>query len=200
MKDKENIVIGVFGGMGSGKSLILQILEQDFQAYILETDKIAHELYQVGEEGYIRVLSLLGNQVLDLDKSLNRKKMAKLLFQDATILKKVNQQIHPLVWERIQKKVKQIKEESKQKKWIAIESALLPGLEYMDIFQKKWYIYASLEERYQRLIQTRGYTKEYINRIIKYQPTEQEYRMFADSIIINDGEKEYLYKQIRENL
>lgn len=200
MKDKENIVIGVFGGMGSGKSLILQILEQDFQAYILEADKIAHELYQVGEEGYIRVLSLLGNQVLDVDKSLNRKKMAKLLFQDATILKKVNQQIHPLVWERIQKKVKQIKEESKQKKWIAIESALLPGLEYMDIFQKKWYIYASLEERYQRLIQTRGYTKEYINRIIKYQPTEQEYRMFADSIIINDGEKEYLYKQIRENL
>lgn len=200
MKDKENMVIGVFGGMGSGKSLILQILEQDFQAYILETDKIAHELYQVGEEGYIRVLSLLGNQVLDLDKSLNRKKMAKLLFQDATILKKVNQQIHPLVWERIQKKVKQIKEESKQKKWIAIESALLPSLEYMDIFQKKWYIYASLEERYQRLIQTRGYTKEYINRIIKYQPTEQEYRMFADSIIINDGEKEYLYKQIRENL
>lgn len=191
--------IGIFGGAGSGKSVVLDILSKNFNSYILEADKIAHKLYEKENAGYNFILELLGENVLALDKTLDRKKMSDILYKDKELLEKVNNFIHPLVWKTIEENVDKHKNSYEI---IAVEAALLPKKKNVDykisreFFDDIWFIKSEKEVREKRLMKSRGYSLERVNEIFSKQPTDLEYSEFATKIIENNRDEKALKEVI----
>ena len=98
-------VIGVTGGVGSGKSRVLAILKEDFGAKIILADEVARQLEEPGQPGLIRLIRYFGKEILGEDGTLDRVRLATIIFRDEKALEAVNRMIHPLVWETIKEMV-----------------------------------------------------------------------------------------------
>ena len=183
-----NMVIGIFGGIGSGKSLVLDILKNDYAAYVIEADKKAHELYEIGEDTYTELVELCSDKILDQDKSINRKVLADLLYNDKELLAKVNSIVHPRVWERIEEEAL---EKQKEFSYVVVEAAILPDKKY-DIYDETWYIYSDETTRRKRLKESRAYSDKQIDIIIEKQASEEEYCRFCNRVIENNSTPEKL--------
>ena len=90
-------VIGVTGGVGAGKSTVLGILEEDFQAYVIQADQLGHILMEPGEECYDAVIALFGKEIIKKDKTIDRRRISDVVFTDKDMLLKLNGIIHPAV-------------------------------------------------------------------------------------------------------
>lgn len=180
----------LLGGIGSGKSLALEILRDKYCANIIEADKVAHFLYEKGQRGYSALVKLFGENILDNEKNIDRKKLGDILYFDKEKLEEVNSLIHPMVMDEIKKRLKGGLN--------VVEQAPLPdgSIDYDDI----WYLYSDMDVRVERLILSRGLERERIMRIISKQPTEDEYRSFANRIIENNGDMKELETGLREAL
>ncbi len=185
------MVIGIFAGVGSGKSLVLDILSKDYGAYIIEADKVAHRLYKKGNSCYKSIINLMGRSILDADGAIDRVKLSNILYHDRELFGKLESIVHPLVWQEICMEIKKVKN---QYKLIAVEAAVLP--DNIEIYDELWYIYSDLNTRIERLKSSRGYDDKKIQDIIKKQPDDAIYREFVHRIIKNTGDIITLKKEI----
>ena len=144
------MVIGITGGIGSGKSYILSIMEQRYHCLVLEADRIAWELEQPSGLCYPAILQLFGREILEADGTIHRQKLGQIVFSDRKKLEQLNRIVHPAVKERIQQTIRQSQVEFPNRK-IVIEAALLLEERYDKICDTIWYIYASAEVRIKRL-------------------------------------------------
>ncbi len=183
-------VISITGGVGSGKSEVLKILEQEFGARILVADQIAHQLMEPETEGYRQVVKALGDSFLGADGQIDRKKLADLIFRDPEAVKTMNGIIHPMVWQEIQDA---IREESRE--LVVVEAALFDE-EHNAMFDEIWYVYTSWENRIRRLMASRGYTEKKCRDIMANQASEEEYRKLADRVLDNNGPVEEIRSQL----
>ena len=120
-------VIGLTGGVGAGKSRILDILQTEYGAEIIVADQVAHELMEPWHEGYEMVIRALGNSFLKPDGTIDRPLLSALIFHDQNALETMNGIIHPMVWKTIKDKIS-----SSQADLIVVESAIM-GREQDDI-------------------------------------------------------------------
>lgn len=187
-----SMIIGIFGGIGSGKSLVLDILKNEYFAYVIEADKKAHELYEIGEDTYNELVGLCSTQILNPDKSINRKVLGDLLYNNQELLNKVNAIVHPRVWDRIKQEAL---EKQREFMYIIIEAAVLPE-KNDDIYDETWYIYSDESTRRKRLKDSRAYSDEQIDNIMEKQASEEEYCRFADRVIENNSTLEKLRYRI----
>ncbi len=192
--EKQKRIIGITGGVGAGKSSVLEILKTKYGAKILLADLVAHELMEPGSEGLKRIVDALGNGFLKGDGSVDRKALADLLFRDPQALKQVNSIIHPMVWEYMKSSAR----ESEQS-LIVIEAAVFDTAP-AGLFDEIWYVYTSEENRIRRLMESRGYTREKCESIIKRQDPEAAYRKMADRVIDNNKTAKETEQQIKEIL
>lgn len=174
-------VIGLTGGVGAGKSRILDILQTEYGAEIIVADQVAHELMKPGHEGYEMVVRALGNSFLKPDGTIDRPLLSTLIFHDQNALETMNEIIHPMVWKTIKDKIC-----SSQADLIVVESAIM-GREQDDIYDEMWYVYTSEENRIRRLKENRGYSRERSLSIMKNQLSDEEFRELADRVIDNNG-------------
>lgn len=174
-------VIGLTGGVGAGKSRILDILQTEYGAEIIVADQVAHELMKPGHEGYEMVVRALGNSFLKPDGTIDRPLLSALIFHDQNALETMNEIIHPMVWKTIKDKIC-----SSQADLIVVESAIM-GREQDDIYDEMWYVYTSEENRIRRLKENRGYSRERSLSIMKNQLSDEEFRELADRVIDNNG-------------
>lgn len=186
-------VISITGGVGSGKSEVLRILKEEFGADIIIADKVAHQLMEPGKKGYNRVLAAFGNSFLNADGSIDRQKMAELIFKDRESIEKMNSIIHPMAWNEIEHAIAH-----SDKEIVVVEAALFDE-EHNHMFDEIWYVFTNRENRIKRLMESRGYSKEKCLEIMANQVTEDEYRAQADHEIDNNGTVEEIRIQI-ENL
>ena len=187
-------VIGLTGGVGAGKSLVLSILKTKYNAQVIEADKVAHELMMPGEDGYLQVKETFGETILHSDGTINRAALGKVIFENESAREQVNSIIHPLVWKRIRQKIS-----ASQAGLIVVEFAIM-GEEAEDIYDEMWYVRASEMVRIRRLSENRGYTKERSEQIIRSQASEQEYVRRCDRVIENNGSVADLENQLAEIL
>ena len=188
-------IIGVTGGVGCGKSAVLDDLQNRYHAYILKADELANSLKEKGEDGYQPIVDLLGKDILDQDEKIDNKKMARCIFSDPEKLAKVNSILHPLVREHILRDIEQKKEE-KATDLFVLEAALLLEEGYDQIVDQMWYIYADESVRAERLRQTRGYSDEKIKSIMAKQLSEKAFREGCDVTIDNSGTLDHTREQI----
>ncbi len=173
-------VIGITGGVGSGKSEVLGILKRDFGAELLIADEIAHQVMEPGMPAYRRIVEALGTDFLSADGSIDRKALAKRLFGDGEALGTVNSIVHPTVWQAIEESIR-----CSQKELVIVEAALFDE-EHNGLFDQVWYIFTSEENRISRLMKSRGYSREKCLDIMRSQKSESEFRAMADRVIDNN--------------
>lgn len=178
-------IIGLTGGIGTGKSTILRIMENECDAYVVETDKLAHQLMRQGETAYQRILEHFGAGILDDQKEIDRTKLGSLVFADEKELQCLNQIVHPAVKEYILADIDSKKKEGKVAFYV-IEAALLIEDGYKEICDELWYIYVNRAERLKRLVAGRGGTIEKYEKVIENQATEDFYKKNCDIVIDNE--------------
>lgn len=191
-------VIGITGGVGAGKSAILEYLEKNYKAKNLIADEIAHDLMEPGTECYEKLLRILPVEVYQEDhEHIDRKALAKELFAFKELREKVNGIVHPAVKDFIRGEIaEQRKMESLD--YLIIEAALLIEDHYDEICDELWYIYTTEENRKARLMETRGYSEEKVEQIFKSQLSEEVYRQKCQVVIDNNGTKEESFYQIAQ--
>lgn len=194
------LILGITGGVGSGKSKILYDLSNLYGAYIVETDKLAHTLMKPGQTVYQAVVEAFGTEILQAEEpyAIDRAKFAQIVFADKEKLAQLNALTHPAVkaWIR-----KDIEEKRKQDvKIYVIEAALLIQDGYKEICDEIWYIYVDEETRIKRLMKQRGYTEERCRAMFHSQEPESYYRKYADFTINNQLDYENSSKQLKDRL
>lgn len=192
-------VIGITGGVGSGKSVVLQYVKEQFHAYVIDADKVAHSLQKPGNLCYDAIVDYFGTGILTPKGEIDRKKLGALVFADKQKLQMLNAIMHPHVKKEIIKMADTAKKQGEHP-YCFIEAALLIEEQYDAICDELWYIYAKKELREKRLMDFRGYTVEKIKKMMSRQLSEGEFRQHCSVVIDNNGSEEYLYKQIKEEL
>lgn len=198
-------IIGVTGGVGSGKTELLHYIEKNYRCRILLADEASHEVMQKGGRIYEPLVALLGSSVLDSSGEINRKEMAARIFSQEELLGRVNALIHPAVREYILEAVAEEREKAAAGAadavdYFFLEAALLIECGYRSVVDEMWYIYCDLAVRRERLKKSRGYSDGKIDSILSSQLTEAEFRSGSDVVIDNSGNLEDAYRQIREAL
>lgn len=192
-------IIGVTGGVGSGKSQILQAIESRYTCRVLLADDIANRLKEPGQPCYGPMLDLFGADVLEEDGTISKRILAEKIFQDQSLLTQVNAIIHPAVRRYIEAEIEKERERNRLD-FIFVEAALLIEAGYGDMMDSLWYIYAEESVRVERLIKGRGYSTEKIRSIMKKQLQEEVFRTACQVIIDNSGDFEDTMKQVVKEL
>lgn len=191
-------IIGITGGVGAGKSTILDYLERRYHAYTVQADQTAHELMEPDGSCYQPVLELLGREILDDRGYIDRKKTAGLIFPCPDLLKQMNQIVHPAVKQEIRRRI--AAEKSAGREIFVIEAALLLEDHYDEICEDMWYIYGEETIRRQRLKQQRGYSDEKISDILRNQLSDAVFRENCSYVVENNGDLQTTYRQIDERI
>lgn len=192
-------VIGITGGVGAGKSSVLDILKEECDCVILRADDIANDLKKKGTPCYDKIVELLGESVLDPDGEINRRMMAMMIFPNIEKKRMVEQIIHPAVKQFILEKIDELKREG-EVKYLFIEAALLIEAGYRNICDEIWYIYASIPTRTKRLMQSRNYSLAKVEDIMDSQLSDMEFRKNCEYVINNDGSLERTREEIKKIL
>lgn len=192
-------LIGVTGGVGAGKSEILQYVKQNYKCEVYLADEVAHKVQEPGQSCYEKLVEIMGKGVLKPDGTIDRTIMASRIFLERELLLKVNALIHPAVQKYLLDRVKEARE-NPQIELFFIEAALLIETGYKEIVDEMWYIHADEEVRRKRLALSRGYAPLKITQIMDKQLSEEAFRSASDFIIDNSGELEESFRQIDERL
>ncbi|MBR1816381.1 MAG: dephospho-CoA kinase [Lachnospiraceae bacterium] len=195
------IILGITGGVGSGKSRVLYDLKENYNAYIVEADKLAHELMQPDKSIYNEIVSTFGRNVLEEETPyyIDREKLGSIVFNDSERLTILNGIVHPLVKKEIKRRINEVRAGGKYRLFV-IEAALLIQDGYNSICDEIWYIWVDVEERIRRLMKQRGYTREKCLSIIDSQETDEYYKKYANYTINNQNNYENSSKQLKERL
>lgn len=191
-------VIGITGGVGSGKSKVLEELGTSHCAVICQADDVARELQQKGRQCYEAIVDVFGRGILDTSGEIDRKKLAEIVFSDPVQLKALNKIVHPAVKQEILRRINQA--EADDMMFFVIEAALLLEDNYDAVCDEVWYIYTDEDTRRMRLKESRGYSDEKIDSIMKNQMDEQLFFSRCDRTINNSGCFENTKQQINKIL
>ncbi len=192
-------VIGLTGGVGSGKSFVAGLICRNFPILHISTDDIARRQMERGGASYNAVVEWLGTDILKDDGEVDRSKVAQIVFNDQEKLEKLNSITHPLVTEEVHRIIGIVDRGEvmsmmyeRPTKYIAVlvETAILKEAGYDAFCDDIWYVRAPRQERIGRLVRSRGYTPEYAGSIIASQADEEEFESYCTGIIDNCDDTE----------
>jgi dephospho-CoA kinase len=109
------LIVGLTGGISSGKSTVLRIFRK-FSSKTIAADEIAHQLTRPGTRVLKEIVKKFGEEVLNRDKTLNRRKLADIIFQDRQKRKNLNAIVHPEIISEIKRKIRQFKKRAERGK------------------------------------------------------------------------------------
>ncbi len=190
-------VIGITGGVGSGKSRVLAYLEEAYGAVICQMDETARSLQKKGTRCFERIVEVFGHEILDAQGELDRAALGSIVFASEEKLAQLNGIVHPEVIRHVAKDIQS--KEAQGRSLYVVEAALLPDVG-KELCDELWYIYADESVRRERLKASRGYTDEKISQMIASQPQEERFRSTCSVVIDNSGSFEDTMKQIGDRL
>ncbi len=190
--------IGITGGVGSGKSKVLEYLMGQEGVVVYQADLLAHQVQMPGTNCYQAICNYFGNEILNEDGTINRPKLGSIVFSDDEKMQMLNRMVHPAVEQKILELIEA--ETAKETRYFILEAALLHTPFYRQNLDEIWYIYVEEEVRRERLRASRNYTDEKITAMIASQPSEAVFRGISSQVIENSGDFLYTAKQLDEAL
>ena len=188
----EKNILAVIGGMGSGKSTVLSVLEREGKYERLEMDRIAKDCYK--DKALVRELSsILPKELFTGEGELNFPLFRALLLKDEAYRKAVEKKVHPLVFQKTEEAILKARKEEKK---LAIETAL-PNEHFLSLCDAVLFVDCPREERLIRLMESRGYDRMVAERMMEAQDIEK-YKESADFVLFNDGDIERTENAIRQ--
>ena len=174
-------VIGVTGGIASGKSNVCSIIE-GMGFYVIDCDKVSYDLSKKGGPLYKVILDNFGEEYLLNNKELDRKKLAKLIFNNDTAKRLLNSLTHPIIIEDIKNKIEKSNEEI-----IFLEAPLLYEAHLENICDKVICVFLSKKFQVERLMAREGIDEDYALAKIHSQMDLYLKKSLADFVIDTKG-------------
>ena len=190
-------VIGITGGVGSGKSEVLRYLKEAYGAWVCQMDETAKELQRRGTTCFRRIVEHFGERVVSAEGELDRAALSVIVFSDERELQALNEIVHPEVIRQVRGDIEEKRAQGLE--FYVVEAALLPDVG-RELCDELWYIYTEEKVRRERLKASRGYTDERITQMIASQPWEARFRSACTAVIDNSGDFEDTKRQIGERL
>ena len=190
-------IIGIMGGIGTGKSFVCDLLEQDYNAYVIKADNVGHRVMSKGNISYNLIVEYFGNSILNSTGEINRMLLGKIVFNNKKELDILNKFTHPYIYEIIEKDIADKSNIFNNNKLIILEAALMLETGFNKLVNELWYVYSNINIRKKRLKKHRNYTDEKINNILSNQILDTEYKEVADYIIDNSYTTENTIEQIK---
>ena len=185
-------IIGLTGGIGSGKSAAAKILKE-LGLKVIDLDQITHNLMRPGELGYIEIKKEFGEKYIDTKGAIDRKLLREEIFSSLDLKKRIEFILHPIIFEKCNKQLIILKHE----KYIVLVIPLLfETKNYIGLIDESLLIDCDLETQIERVIKRDKVSKALANRIIKNQMNRQEKQLLADKVILNDGNINHLKTQL----
>ena len=191
-------MIGITGGVGSGKSEVLSYLREHYGGRVIEADKAAHQLMKKGGRCWQPIVDLFGKEILDPQGEPGRKKMGGMVFRDRNLLDQLNAIVHPAVKEWILEERDRAREAGE--KYLFLEAALLIEEKYDEICDELWYVYAEEGVRRERLKASRRYSDEKITDMMSSQLPEEEFRRHCCFVLDNSGSFRETARQLEQRM
>ena len=189
------LVIGLTGGIGTGKSEAARQLEE-LGALIISADQVGHEAYTVNTEAWEQVVATFGNGILQDDKEIDRRKLGGIVFSDPSQLKKLNQIMHPRLARIFSDKIEAFRGQGVDT--VVVEAALLFEAGWDSLVEEVWVTDASEEIIIGRLRERNGLSEEEAKKRINSQMDRMERIGRSDFVINNSGDMAELGTTIKE--
>ena len=196
-------VIGITGGVGCGKSTVLSILKNHFDAEIFMADDVGHEVFEKSSSSYQEIVLHFGDRILDGDGEILRSALAEIVFHDEAEKDFLDGIVHPYVIDRIResidvwmKRIDELDPDDTEDHLFVLETALMFETGCDSLCDEVWGVVSDESTRIDRLMKTRGYSEEKARSIISSQLTDEDIRMRCDRIVLNDSSKEMLEERV----
>lgn len=184
-------VLGLTGGIGSGKSAASQWFEAQ-GIIVVDADVVAREVVELGQPALTQIQQAFGDWVLLADGSLNRRALREYIFQSPEARKTLESITHPAIRTSI---IQQL--HAAQSPYAILVSPLLFETNQHELTQHTLLIDATIELQIERASQRDGQNIEQIRNIIAAQMSREQKQTMADDIVLNDGHLDHLYAHLR---
>lgn len=170
---RQNKLIGVTGGIGSGKSSVIAIVKKYYPT--VNMDDLTETAYKVGRK---KLEETFGKEIFVGD-NVDREKLKKKVFGDKTELKKLNEILHPIIIEKTKERANEYDSD------VFVECPLLFEAGLSDMFDEVWLVVSEKETKIKRLFERNGYTEEIAKQRINAQMPD-EYKIKSSDVIIHN--------------
>ena len=188
-------VIGLTGGIASGKSLVSQQLAE-LGAVIIDADKLGHESYRHGTDTCRQVIDAFGKDVVGPDGEIDRRALGAKVFGDPEARRRLEAIVWPAIRRLAEERIAELRHEGAA--IVVLEAAVLIEADWLDIVDEVWLVVASPETARRRLMERNGLTPEQADGRIQAQLTNDQRRAHASVVIENDGSPEDLRRAVAE--
>jgi len=176
-------VIGLTGGIGSGKSTVSQFLAE-LGAVIIDADKVGHEAYKPDTEVWREVVAAFGRQVLTPSGDIDRRKLGEIVFGNPEALSRLNQIMHPRIYDMIKTKLEEYQRQGVDV--VVLEAPLLIEAGWASSFDEVWVTVAPESTVLRRLEEYSGLSKQQSLARIRSQLSSEERIKHANVVINTD--------------
>lgn len=186
-------IIGLTGGIGTGKSTVSDYLKKH-DIFVIDADKIAHDITKAGQPAVFKLRDAFGNDVLKSDNELDRKALAKIAFSSDENKSKLDEITHGAIKEEIARQLEEAKECGE--KVAVLDVPLLIETKMNEICDVVWVVKAEYSTKIERIKARDNMNEDEIAARMNKQLPEDVLCGYADEIINNSGGKEELYRQL----
>ena len=188
-------VIGLTGGIGSGKSTVSRFLAE-LGAVVLDVDKIGHEAFKLDSDGWHEVVAAFGKQILTPDGNIDRKKLGEAVFNNPESLSILNQIMHPRMYNMVEAQLKEYQQQGTRV--VVLEAALLLEAGWTPLVDEIWITTAPEATVLKRLEERTGLSKAESLARIRSQLSTAERVKHADVVINTDCGLDELKSKVEE--
>ncbi len=188
-------VIGLTGGIGSGKSTVSQFLAE-LGAAIIDADKVGHEAFKPGTELWREVVAAFGSEILNPGDEINRSKLGEMVFGNPELLSRLNQIMHPQMHDIVKAQIEDYRQQGV--KVVVLEAPLLIEANWTSLVDEVWVTVTSEATVFKRLQERGGLSKPASLARIRSQPSSEERVRHADVVINNDEDLDELKRKVKK--
>ena len=189
-------IVGLTGGIASGKSLVARVFK-DLGATVIDADRIVHELLEPDQDSWKEIVQYFGQDVQRPDKTIDRRKLGAIVFNDREKRSWLNACLHPRVFSVYTTQVAHLRMRTPDA-LLFFDAALLIESGYHKNVDRLIVVYAEQEQQVERLMARDKFTREEALMRIASQMPLGEKRSLADHVIDNSGDREETAQQARE--
>jgi dephospho-CoA kinase len=188
-------LIGLTGGIASGKSTVAELLKAKGAA-LIDADVIAREIVQPGEDAYREIVAEWGPDVLQPDGTLDRAKLGAIIFADKTARAKLNAMTHARVRSRMLDKAEALRHGASPPPAAVLDIPLLFENRLEKLVEETWVVYLDLHHQLERLMKRNGFTREEAEQRVATQLPLSKKAQLATRLIDNNGDMAQLQAEV----
>lgn len=189
-KARDRILVGLTGNIATGKTEVARVLDE-LGAYVIDADKVAHEVMRLGGPAYYAVIASFGPEILAADGTIDRGKLGAIVFADPAALGRLETAVHPATIAEVDRRIA-----AAAAPVVVVEAIKLIEAGMHRGYDVLWVVTAPRSLQLARLVNQRGQTEEQAVLRIDAQPPQEDKAALADVVIVNDGDLADLRKKV----